>query len=587
MSFHDNLKQTFQNFKDTFIGSTDISSIGNGKITGAISTLNTGKQKTLIAGENITIAQDGTISASGGSDIDDTITSTVSTWSSNKINVEFQNKQNVLTATDGIRIDSPDTIRLRAYTRDFEFYGDNKQLRINKQYIPDKNYINNFCSYANLLLKNVSNYTRNGITVTFENDWNITFIGTADSEGLIQGSLLSSISSLSKNYRYALIVEGEPLSENFYLTLYYVIGSQIRTVDIYTNRYELVDFDEGESVSLKVNVAPGYTFSELTYYKFYLVPILEPLDKIVAPIESVSTSSTREYSIGKHLINDGDYYKVIDSIDIGDALVNTGVNANIKAALIGDEISSLAIAETELSSEIETFSEAIDDKQDKLTAGTGITITNNVISSSAAGVKLEIVQTLPVSDIDPQTIYLVPSSAPGTSNVYDEYIYVNNAWENIGSTSVDLTNYYTKTEVGSLFTSQSTAQSEVDSSQNVSISSLSTENASQTSQITSLSISASETASVVSSLSTAQSTQAVTISSLSTDTSELGSEVTELSSEVADKQDALIPGTGIEINEYNVISATGGGAVLYWEEIYPTSSSESNTTSESESQSES
>ena len=348
----------------------------------------------------------------------------------------------------------------------------------------------------------------------------------------------------------------------------------------------MVDFDEGENFQLKVNVAPNYTFSESTYVKFYLVPILEPLDKIVAPIESVSTSSTREYSIGKHLINDGDYYEVIDSIDIGDALVNTGVNANIKAALIGDEISSLAIAEAELSSEVSTYSEAIDDKQDKLTAGTGITITNNVISSSAAGVKLEIVQTLPVSDIDPQTIYLVPSSAPGTSNVYDEYIYVNNAWENIGSTSVDLTNYYTKTEVGSLFTSQSTAQSEVDSSQNVSISSLSTENASQSSQITSLSTSASETASVVSSLSTAQSTQAQTISSLSTDTSELGSEVTELSSEVADKQDALIPGTGIEIDEYNVISATGGGAVLYWEEIYPTSSSESDTTSESESQSE-
>lgn len=586
MSFHDNLKQTFQNFKDTFIGSTDISSIGDGKITGAISTLNTGKQKTLIAGENITIAQDGTISASGGSDIDDTITSTVATWSSNKINVEFQNKQNVLTATDGIRIDSPDTIRLRAYTRDFEFYGDNKQLRINKENIPDKSYVNNFGYYSNLLRKFSNSYTRNGITVTFANDWNVIFTGTADSEGLIEGNLFNSSYGLSRKYRYSLIVEGEPLSENFYLTIYYVIGSHVRSVNVYTNNYEVVDFDEGENFQLKVNVAPNYTFSESTYVKFYLVPILEPLDKIVAPIESVSTSSTREYSIGKHLINDGDYYEVIDSIDIGDALVNTGVNANIKAALIGDEISSLAIAEAELSSEVSTYSEAIDDKQDKLTAGTGITITNNVISSSAAGVKLEIVQTLPVSDIDPQTIYLVPSSAPSTSNVYDEYIYVNNAWENIGSTSVDLTNYYTKTEVGSLFTSQSTAQSEVDSSQNVSISSLSTENASQTSQITSLSTSASETASVVSSLSTAQSTQAQTISSLSTDTSELGSEVTELSSEVADKQDALIPGTGIEINEYNVISATGGGAVLYWEEIYPTSSSESDTTSESESQSE-
>ena len=377
MSFHDNLKQTFQNFKDTFIGSTDISSIGNGKITGAISTLNTGKQKTLIAGENITIAQDGTISASGGD------------WSS--------------------EIDSLETI--------------------------------------------TSTHT-------------------------------SELSSLSTSM------------------------SEISTV--------------ADSLSTQTS-------------------------NQTIQITSLTTENSNQTS----------------------------------------NINSLSVAQSELSSETTIIASEVATKQDELIAGTGITIINNVISSSAAGVKLEIVQTLPVSDIDPQTIYLVPSSAPGTSNVYDEYIYVNNAWENIGSTSVDLTNYYTKTEVGSLFTSQSTAQSEVDSSQNVSISSLSTENASQTSQITSLSISASETASVVSSLSTTQSTQAETISSLSTDTSELGSEVTELSSEVADKQDILIAGTGIEINEYNVISATGGGAVLYWEEIYPTSSSESNTTSESESQSES
>ena len=29
----------------------------------------------------------------------------------------------------------------------------------------------------------------------------------------------------------------------------------------------------------------------------------------------------------------------------------------------------------------------------------------------------------------------------------DEYIYVNNAWEKIGSTAVDLSNYYTKEEI--------------------------------------------------------------------------------------------------------------------------------------------
>lgn len=59
-----------------------------------------------------------------------------------------------------------------------------------------------------------------------------------------------------------------------------------------------------------------------------------------------------------------------------------------------------------------------------------------------------VVQTLPTQDINIHTIYLVPKTGE-TGDVYDEYVYINNAWEHIGSTAVDLSNYYTKTEVDS------------------------------------------------------------------------------------------------------------------------------------------
>lgn len=57
-----------------------------------------------------------------------------------------------------------------------------------------------------------------------------------------------------------------------------------------------------------------------------------------------------------------------------------------------------------------------------------------------------VVQTLPTQDIDIHTIYLVPKTGE-TGDVYDEYVYISNAWEHIGSTAVDLSNYYTKSEV--------------------------------------------------------------------------------------------------------------------------------------------
>ena len=65
-----------------------------------------------------------------------------------------------------------------------------------------------------------------------------------------------------------------------------------------------------------------------------------------------------------------------------------------------------------------------------------------------AGFAVELVAQLPASG-DPHTIYFVPSSNPETSNVKDEFMYINGTWEQVGSTAIDLTPYATKTELNS------------------------------------------------------------------------------------------------------------------------------------------
>jgi hypothetical protein len=47
------------------------------------------------------------------------------------------------------------------------------------------------------------------------------------------------------------------------------------------------------------------------------------------------------------------------------------------------------------------------------------------------------------------TIYFVPK-AGSTNDVYDEYLYINNAWEMIGNTQVDLSNYVTTTTLAAI-----------------------------------------------------------------------------------------------------------------------------------------
>lgn len=59
----------------------------------------------------------------------------------------------------------------------------------------------------------------------------------------------------------------------------------------------------------------------------------------------------------------------------------------------------------------------------------------------------EIVATLPTTDIDTATIYMILNGTSATENIYDEYMYISNAWELIGTSATDLTNYYTKAEV--------------------------------------------------------------------------------------------------------------------------------------------
>lgn len=74
----------------------------------------------------------------------------------------------------------------------------------------------------------------------------------------------------------------------------------------------------------------------------------------------------------------------------------------------------------------------------------------DALISAILTLNILVVQTLPTQDISTTTIYLVPKQTPETQDIYDEYIYVNNAWEHIGTTEIDLSNYYTKSEINTL-----------------------------------------------------------------------------------------------------------------------------------------
>lgn len=68
------------------------------------------------------------------------------------------------------------------------------------------------------------------------------------------------------------------------------------------------------------------------------------------------------------------------------------------------------------------------------------------LTDAAGKLEISVVEALPVTG-EAGKIYLVPNAKSAEKNVKDEYIWVNNAWELIGSTQIDLSAYATTESV--------------------------------------------------------------------------------------------------------------------------------------------
>ena len=106
-----------------------------------------------------------------------------------------------------------------------------------------------------------------------------------------------------------------------------------------------------------------------------------------------------------------------------------------------------------LNAAVQTINGLLENKQDKLSAGTGIEIKDGVISTTAPLTLYKVVTTLPTARAQCSNyIYLYPSGSNVEGGKYKEVICVEvdgkYVWEEIGTvqTSVDLSGYITRTE---------------------------------------------------------------------------------------------------------------------------------------------
>lgn len=117
---------------------------------------------------------------------------------------------------------------------------------------------------------------------------------------------------------------------------------------------------------------------------------------------------------------------------------------------------------------VEAINEIFDSlkgKQDTLVSGENIKTLNGESLLGNGDITLDltlykVVSTLPTEGIDPNKIYLVLDTGGEGENIYKEYVYVNDSWEELGTyrATIDLTPYLTKEEASSLYATKNELQ---------------------------------------------------------------------------------------------------------------------------------
>ena len=164
-----------------------------------------------------------------------------------------------------------------------------------------------------------------------------------------------------------------------------------------------------------------------------------PASAVLEASRALQSSSNGEVSVSNVTSVELSYLSGVTSA-IQTQLNNKADNADIPTLL------------SQLTNDTGFITNAVSDLINYYTKGDTYTKTevNNLISAIPK-FSIQVVQSLPSTGISTTTIYLVPKTA-STNDSYDEYIYVNNTWEKIGSTAVSLEDYYTKAQVNAMVT---------------------------------------------------------------------------------------------------------------------------------------
>ena len=167
----------------------------------------------------------------------------------------------------------------------------------------------------------------------------------------------------------------------------------------------------------------------------------------IAPVavDKINNADTTPTKDSTNLVLSGGVKDAIDSLNSDFNADLATINSSITN--LSDEIDNIVnveIGDQLKSSIIDNLTSS--DTEKALSARQGKVLKELI--DNLANLQIAVVDTLPATG-ESNIIYLIKKAGTGT-DIHDEYVYVEGNWEKIGTTDVDLTNYYTKTQVDSI-----------------------------------------------------------------------------------------------------------------------------------------
>lgn len=200
--------------------------------------------------------------------------------------------------------------------------------------------------------------------------------------------------------------------------------------------------NEDGSTSFNVMDGEPFTYDDFTAEQLEGLKGSDGISPTVTITEATgrhTVSFTDKDGVKSFVVKDG------SALDVDNYYTKDEVNTALEGKADTNDIPTVPVNVSELNNDENYIKNTVDNlvnyyiKSDTYTKSEVNSLISNIQKLTS-----QIVDQLPTEDIDTSVIYLIKQS---DTSAYMQYMYINSAWAELGSTQVDLSDYYKKTEV--------------------------------------------------------------------------------------------------------------------------------------------